>query len=91
MTQSPKERFQSNVNFMALYTSAMNNMAVQEGIQAALLQMIRETPFTSDPEVSSANNHRIEGARALIVKMSEMSVKPVPTAKQPVGNLDHKA
>jgi glutamate/tyrosine decarboxylase-like PLP-dependent enzyme len=84
MTLSPKDRFYGTTE-AASWRSAVASSWFQDGLTAALAQMVMNSaPTANDAAAAAAAFNRLEGAKALVQVMMSLA-ESLPSAKTPIS------
>lgn len=86
--ETPKERFVKSSDH-AEFVRMMTTLAMENGIDTALLQFVRGMPVASNPNDAAAAAMRLEGARSFIVTLRDLCLKEEPPKRKPTQNLNH--
>jgi hypothetical protein len=87
MDISPRLRFQENKEYVSFHKELVVSDRFRAATEAALVQTLLALPESDDTDVSAANWHRVEGARAFLKILTNIAESAPPPMAKPTQNL----
>jgi hypothetical protein len=89
MNVEPRKRFQENQIWVKGHQDLVVNQQFKAAVEAALVQMLVDSPQATNSEAAAAGFYRMEGARDFARVLLNLAEKPSIPSVNRTPNLNH--